>query len=72
MKIFSTIYLHMIRQRIWDEGTHESMRCKTLREIWNGEKFVAFRKRKKEKCGNCGRREICQDGCRLGINIELC
>lgn len=57
---------------IWDEGTHESMRCKTLREIWNGEKFVAFRKRKKKKCGNCGRREICQDGCRLGINIELC
>ena len=50
---------------IWDKGTHESMRCKTLREIWNGEKFAAFRERKKEKCANCGRRGSCQDGCSL-------
>ncbi len=57
---------------IWDKDISESMSCKTIREIWQGEKFIAFRERKKEKCSNCGCRELCQDGCRLGIDIELC
>lgn len=57
---------------IWDKDISESMSCKTIREIWQGEKFVAFRERKKEKCSNCGRRELCLDGCRLGINIDMC
>lgn len=50
----------------------ESMCCKTIREIWQGEKFIDFRERKKVKCSNCGRRELCLDGCRLGINIDMC
>ena len=57
---------------IWDKGMAESMRNKKIREIWNGKKFVNFRERKKEKCYNCNRREICQNGCRLGLDIELC
>ena len=57
---------------IWNKDISESMSCKTIREIWQGEKFVAFRERKKEKCSNCGRRELCLDGCRLGINIDMC
>ena len=57
---------------IWDKDISESMSCKTIREIWQGEKFVAFRERKKEKCSNCVRRELCLDGCRLGINIDMC
>jgi radical SAM protein with 4Fe4S-binding SPASM domain len=57
---------------IWDKDISESMSYKTIREIWQGEKFVAFRERKKEKCSNCGRRELCLDGCRLGINIDMC
>lgn len=57
---------------IWDNSIAESMNCKTLREIWQGEKFTAFKKRKKEKCYNCVKREVCQDGCRLGLDIDLC
>ena len=57
---------------IWDKDISESMRCKTIREIWQGEKFVVFRERKKEKCSNCGHRELCLDGCRLGIDIDMC
>lgn len=57
---------------IWGKSISESMCYKTLREIWQGEKFAAFRNRKKEKCTNCGRKELCQDGCRLGVDIELC
>lgn len=48
------------------------MSCKTIREIWQGEKFVDSRERKKAKCSNCGRIDICLDGCRLGINIDMC
>lgn len=57
---------------IWDKSTSESMYCKTLRQIWLGEKFTAFRKWKKEECDNCERKEFCQGGCRLGIDIDLC
>jgi len=57
---------------IWDKDISESMSCKTIREIWQGEKFIDFRERKKVKCSNCGRRELCLDGCRLGINIDMC
>lgn len=57
---------------IWGKNISESMNDKTLREIWMGEKFATFREQKKEKCINCGQRELCQDGCRLGIDIELC
>lgn len=57
---------------IWGKNISESMNDKTLREIWMGEKFASFREQKKGKCINCGKREHCQDGCRLGIDIELC
>lgn len=57
---------------IWDVSTSESMKCKSLRQIWQGEKFVAFREQKKEKCSKCKRRILCQDGCRCGMHIELC
>lgn len=57
---------------IWDKGIFESMRCKTLREIWMGDQFKAFRNRKKDKCFHCDQQIFCQDGCRLGMNIDLC
>lgn len=57
---------------IWDKSISESMKCKTLQEIWWGKKFTAFRKWKKEKCANCVRKELCQGGCRLGVDIDLC
>jgi radical SAM protein with 4Fe4S-binding SPASM domain len=56
---------------IWDKDIYETMRYKTIREIWQGEKFVAFRERKKEKCSECVHRELCLDGCRLGV-IDMC
>lgn len=57
---------------IWEKSMAESMKSKTLREIWQGEKFVAFREQKKEKCFSCGQMELCRGGCRLGIDIDVC
>lgn len=57
---------------IWDKRISESLDEKMLREIWMGEKFTEFRMRKKRKCINCGHRQLCQDGCRLGVDIDLC
>lgn len=57
---------------IWDKSISESMEFKTIREIWQGEKFVSFREQRKEKCSDCGRIGLCQGGCRLGIDIDMC
>lgn len=57
---------------IWDKSISESMNSKTLREIWQGEKFVAFREQRKEKCSSCRQMELCRGGCRLGIDIDMC
>lgn len=57
---------------LWDKHISESMCVKMLREIWMGEKFTNFRARKKEKCIDCMHSQLCQDGCRLGMNIDLC
>lgn len=57
---------------LWDKHISESMNDKSLREIWMGEKFTVFRNQKKEKCRNCIQKGFCQDGCRLGLDIDLC
>lgn len=57
---------------IWNKEISESMKDKTLREIWRGKTFSAFREKSKEKCFNCKQKSLCQNGCRLGMNIELC
>lgn len=57
---------------IWNKEITESLCEKTLREIWMGEKFSEFRNSKKNKCVNCNNKILCQDGCRLGIDIDLC
>ena len=57
---------------IWNKSISESMNNKTIRDIWRGEKFVSFRKQKKEKCINCEQREFCREGCQLNIDIDLC
>ena len=57
---------------IWNKEISESMKDKTLREIWRGKTFSTFREKSKEKCFNCKQKSLCQNGCRLGMNIELC
>lgn len=57
---------------LWNKSISESMHSKSLREIWLGKKFSTFREKKKEKCVSCTHRLLCQDGCRLGIDIDLC
>lgn len=57
---------------IWDKSISESMNSKTLREIWQGDKFVAFREQRKKKCSSCRQMELCRGGCRLGIDIDMC
>ena len=57
---------------IWNDTITESLYNKTLREIWMGKKFSEFREKKKDKCKGCKNRILCRDGCRLGIDIDLC
>lgn len=57
---------------IWNDNTFESMMNKTLREIWLGKKFAEFRNRKKEKCINCDKWVLCQGGCKIMLDIDLC
>lgn len=55
-----------------DKGVSESMKDKTIREIWNGQAFSEFRNQKKEKCIRCMKNKLCRSGCRLGLPIDLC
>lgn len=55
-----------------DLGVSESMRDKSIREIWNGRLFTDFRDREKDKCTGCEKRALCRSGCRLGLLIDLC
>lgn len=57
---------------IWNKNICESMREKSLREIWNGDVFESFRKQKKNGCESCKHDEVCRGGCRLGLDIDLC
>ena len=57
---------------IWNKSMSESLNYKTLQEIWLGETFDSFRKRKKETCSNCGHQLICRGGCKIRLNIDLC
>ena len=57
---------------LWDSSLSESLYDKTLTEIWFGEKFSSFRLRSKSRCTKCGQRITCRNGCRLGIEIDLC
>jgi radical SAM protein with 4Fe4S-binding SPASM domain len=57
---------------IWNTNMSESLKNKSLREIWMGEKFMYFRKQNKKTCNNCKHRTLCQSGCRLGLDIDLC
>lgn len=56
----------------WDENISESLNSKSIREVWMGEKFTNFRKHEQEKCINCSKKLLCQNGCRLGLDIDLC
>lgn len=57
---------------IWMGEISENLRDKTIREIWNGKVFSEFRCRQKLMCNGCDHYTICQGGCKLGLNIELC
>lgn len=57
---------------LWHKELSESMREKSLRQIWNGNIFSEFRARIKNKCVNCELSQTCRSGCRLNIDIDLC
>ena len=50
----------------------ESLRDKTIDEIWNGKKFTEFRTIEKERCNHCAHEYTCNKGCKLLCNIDLC
>ncbi|MEE3461720.1 MAG: SPASM domain-containing protein [Lachnospiraceae bacterium] len=53
-------------------GVSESMRNRSLREIWNGDLFSDFRNRQKIKCTGCNKKYLCRYGCMLALPIDLC
>ncbi len=50
----------------------ESLMDLTIEQVWNGEKFEAFRARFAGECPECGIRENCLGGCPLHPEIRLC
>ena len=50
----------------------ESLHKKSLREIWDGEQFLKFRRVQKEKCISCSSVDVCRFGCKIGLDIDLC
>mgnify|MGYP004507265123 CR=1 FL=1 len=44
----------------------------SIQDAWDGEIFDGFRKEKKEKCISCNKKKLCNGGCHLGIEIDLC
>ena len=72
MYIDSQLYCHPCSFGIWDDGIVESLQEKTIREIWEGEQFKAFRINNKTKCKSCDKAYLCRQGCKLDIGIDLC
>lgn len=50
----------------------ESLRNKSIADVWNGEVFETFRDIKKEECVNCNFCKVCNGGCKLQLDIDLC
>jgi radical SAM protein with 4Fe4S-binding SPASM domain len=44
----------------------------SIKEVWNGEKFGAFRSKLANSCPGCGDRQNCMGGCPLKQEIVLC
>lgn len=57
---------------IWNADICESMYKQSISDIWFGKTFTEFRERKKTKCISCIHNNLCREGCRLGIGIDLC
>lgn len=56
---------------LWKEGASVSCKDKSIREVWNSEKFNKFREMRKS-CIDCKSSSICRGGCMLNLGIELC
>lgn len=57
---------------VWNSKMSESLHKKSLREIWDGEQFLKFRRVQKEKCISCSSVDVCRFGCKIGLDIDLC
>ena len=57
---------------IWQSGISDSLHGKSIKEIWEGKTFSEFRMKKKISCTHCNNFELCQGGCKLSLDIELC
>lgn len=50
----------------------DSIKNKTIQDVWNGKKFEAFRNSMKSACYYCDKKIFCLGGCQLFGNIKLC
>lgn len=52
---------------------YDSMKNKSLRDVWNGEVFSSFRAKSMHAyCNSCSSIKMCQGGCKIGLDINLC
>lgn len=72
MYIDSTMNCYPCSFGIWQTEISESLRNKSIKEIWEGKLFSEFRERNYEYCGQCEKKLMCQGGCKIGLNINLC
>ena len=57
---------------IWSTKMPDNLHNKTLREVWNSERFEAIRNCYKDKCTYCSKKVFCKFGCRIGLDIDIC
>ena len=44
----------------------------SILDAWNSREFNDFRSLKKEKCHLCNKKDLCNEGCKLKLPIDLC
>ena len=49
-----------------------SLNGKSIEDVWNGNVFESFRNKKKDRCNSCQMIDLCNQGCKLELNIDLC
>lgn len=57
---------------IWQKNISESLRNKTIKEVWESDLFSSFRKKEKSMCKGCEHFVFCRSGCKIGLDIDLC
>ena len=50
----------------------ESLRIKSIDEVWWSDTFNLFRNRQIDACDQCSKKKLCMSGCVLNIDLNIC